>query len=173
MIARICICHLNHMILINVTGHMCSGAIAAMEVGFATIVSSYAMGGILLAFFVTSSLLTRVSSSMKRRIDAEFKEGGQRDWKQVGPPWLAVHPNMPFISYSHTWICMGSCHQAQRPVFLFVLLSGQACSKFWLSCEQSHNSSPFDTLAVHTLKHTIVFASNRTVPFVVGSLLCI
>eukprot|EP00892_Ulva_mutabilis_P009590 jgi/Ulvmu1/7002/UM033_0060.1 len=60
-----------------------TGAIAAMEVGFATIFSSYAMGGILLAFFVTSSLLTRVSSNMKRRIDAEFKEGGQRDWKQV------------------------------------------------------------------------------------------
>lgn len=60
-----------------------AGAIAAMEVGFATIFSSYAMGGILLAFFVTSSLLTRVSSSMKRRIDAEFKEGGQRDWKQA------------------------------------------------------------------------------------------
>lgn len=57
-----------------------------MEVGFATIFSSYAMGGILLAFFVTSSLLTRVSSTMKRRIDAEFKEGGQRDWKQVHVP---------------------------------------------------------------------------------------
>jgi uncharacterized membrane protein len=56
---------------------------AAVEVGFTTIMSSYAMGGLLLAFFFTSSALTRVSSSMKKRIDAEFKEGGQRDWKQV------------------------------------------------------------------------------------------
>lgn len=55
----------------------------ALFVGSSTIISNYAIGGVLVSFFISSSLLTRVSASMKRRIDAEFKEGGQRDWKQV------------------------------------------------------------------------------------------
>lgn len=61
-----------------------AGALMALFLGFSTIISSYAIGGVLIAFFISSSLLTRLSASMKRRIDAEFKEGGQRDWKQVG-----------------------------------------------------------------------------------------
>lgn len=38
---------------------------------------------LLLIFFFTSSKLTRVGEEKKREIDAEFKEGGQRNWRQV------------------------------------------------------------------------------------------
>jgi uncharacterized membrane protein len=83
----------------------------AMEVGFSIIFSSYAMGGILLIFFVTSSLLTRLSAAMKRRIDAEFKKGGQRDWKQVAcnggvPSILALLYGM-VTGFSHVTFLSG------------------------------------------------------------------
>lgn len=73
----------------------------ALFVGFSTVFSSYAIGAILISFFISSSLLTRVSSSMKRRIDAEFKEGGQRDWKQVACNGLV--PSLIALAYGfHT-----------------------------------------------------------------------
>lgn len=34
-------------------------------------------------FFFTSSKLTKVGEEKKRRVDADFKEGGQRNWVQV------------------------------------------------------------------------------------------
>lgn len=34
----------------------------------------------LLAFFFTSSMLTKVGEEKKHRVDAGFKEGGQRNW---------------------------------------------------------------------------------------------
>lgn len=34
----------------------------------------------LLVFFFTSSKLTKVGVEKKRRVDADFKEGGQRNW---------------------------------------------------------------------------------------------
>ncbi|CAK7334860.1 unnamed protein product [Dovyalis caffra] len=45
--------------------------------------SCYRFGAILLVFFFTSSKLTKVGEDKKRRIEAEFKEGGQRNWIQV------------------------------------------------------------------------------------------
>lgn len=44
---------------------------------------SYRFGAVLLVFFFTSSKLTKVGEDKKRSIDAEFKEGGQRNWMQV------------------------------------------------------------------------------------------
>jgi uncharacterized membrane protein len=83
-----------------------AGALMALFVGFSTIISNYAVGGILIAFFVSSSLLTRVSASMKRRIDAEFKEGGQRDWKQVACNGLV--PSITALAYGvHTGFMQG------------------------------------------------------------------
>lgn len=37
-------------------------------------------GAMLLVFFFTSSKFTKFGEDRKRKIDAEFKEGGQRDW---------------------------------------------------------------------------------------------
>lgn len=34
----------------------------------------------MLAFFLSSSKLTKVGEEKKRRFDADFKEGGQRNW---------------------------------------------------------------------------------------------
>lgn len=46
----------------------------------------------LLAFFFTSSKLTKVGEDRKRKVDPEFKEGGQRNWCVAFYPllWLSV-----------------------------------------------------------------------------------
>ena len=61
----------------------CAGAFAAAFVGVGTIFSSYAFGGLLMAFFVSCSLLSRLAGGVKARLDAEYKKDGQRDWVQV------------------------------------------------------------------------------------------
>ncbi|XP_048423439.1 protein PGR-like isoform X3 [Pyrus x bretschneideri] len=38
---------------------------------------------LLLVFFFTSSKLTKVGEDKKRRVDADFREGGQRNWVQL------------------------------------------------------------------------------------------
>lgn len=43
-------------------------------------VESCRYGALLLVFFLTSSKLTKVGEDKKRRVDVEFKEGGQRNW---------------------------------------------------------------------------------------------
>ena len=60
-----------------------AGAVAAAFVGVGTIFSSYAFGGLLMAFFVSCSLLSRLAGGVKARLDAEYKKDGQRDWVQV------------------------------------------------------------------------------------------
>lgn len=45
--------------------------------------AGFRYGALLLVFFLTSSKLTKVGEDKKRRVDVEFKEGGQRNWKQV------------------------------------------------------------------------------------------
>jgi len=72
-----------------------SGAIAAALVGGLT----YGLGGlpaaiILIAFFGSSSLLSKTSTKRKRKVAADFAKGGRRDWAQVaangGVPVLAL-----------------------------------------------------------------------------------
>lgn len=46
-------------------------------------VAGYRFAGLLLVFFFTASRVTRVGEARKRALDPEFKEGGQRNWKQV------------------------------------------------------------------------------------------
>ncbi|KAI4335801.1 hypothetical protein L6164_014411 [Bauhinia variegata] len=43
----------------------------------------YRFGALLLVFFFTSSKLTKVGEEKKRKVDPEFKQGGQRNWIQV------------------------------------------------------------------------------------------
>ncbi|XP_057968703.1 protein PGR [Malania oleifera] len=60
-----------------------SGALVGFLVVALHVAAGYRYGAMLLIFFFTSSQLTKVGEEKKRRIDAEFKDGGQRNWIQV------------------------------------------------------------------------------------------
>ncbi|KAI4377740.1 hypothetical protein MLD38_015321 [Melastoma candidum] len=60
-----------------------SGAISGFLVMTFHIVAGYRFGALLLVFFFTSSKLTKVGEDKKRSVDADFKQGGQRNWIQV------------------------------------------------------------------------------------------
>ncbi|KAK8597840.1 hypothetical protein V6N13_095236 [Hibiscus sabdariffa] len=60
-----------------------SGALAGFLVMSIHFAVGYRFGAMLLAFFFSSSKLTKVGEDKKRRVDADFKEGGQRNWIQV------------------------------------------------------------------------------------------
>lgn len=60
-----------------------SGAFAGFFVMSLHLSVNYRFGAMLLAFFFTSSKLTKKGEDRKRAIDAEFKAGGQRNWIQV------------------------------------------------------------------------------------------
>lgn len=60
-----------------------SGALAGFLVMSIHIAVNYRFGAMLLVFFFTSSKLTKYGQEKKRQLDAEFREGGQRNWIQV------------------------------------------------------------------------------------------
>ncbi|NXW56878.1 TMM19 protein, partial [Eurystomus gularis] len=60
-----------------------SGALGGLVVGFILTVANYSFFTSLLVFFVTSSKLTKWKKDTKKKIDSEYKEGGQRNWVQV------------------------------------------------------------------------------------------
>uniref|UniRef100_A0A8C3QQV5 Transmembrane protein 19 n=1 Tax=Cyanoderma ruficeps TaxID=181631 RepID=A0A8C3QQV5_9PASS len=60
-----------------------SGALGGLVVGFILTVANYSFFSSLFVFFVTSSKLTKWKKDIKRQIDSEYKEGGQRNWVQV------------------------------------------------------------------------------------------
>ncbi|XWS26911.1 hypothetical protein CRYUN_Cryun26dG0070800 [Craigia yunnanensis] len=60
-----------------------SGALAGFIVMTIHFAVGYRFGAMLLAFFFSSSKLTKVGEEKKRQVDADFKEGGQRNWIQV------------------------------------------------------------------------------------------
>lgn len=60
-----------------------SGAFLGFIVMTIHIAVNYRFGAMMLVFFFTSSMLTKVGQEKKRSVDAEFKEGGQRNWIQV------------------------------------------------------------------------------------------
>ncbi|XWS71982.1 hypothetical protein CRYUN_Cryun02cG0001600 [Craigia yunnanensis] len=57
-----------------------SGALSGFIVFTIHFAVGYRFGAMLLAFFFTSSKLTKVGEEKKRQVDADFKEGGQRNW---------------------------------------------------------------------------------------------
>lgn len=98
-----------------------SGALGALLVGFVLTMANYSFFSSLLAFFITSSKLTRWGGAEKKKIDADYKEGGQRNWVQVfcngGVPtelallyMIEVGPGeMPIDfgkQYSASWMCL-------------------------------------------------------------------
>ncbi|KAF3616090.1 putative replication protein A 70 kDa DNA-binding subunit B-like isoform X1 [Capsicum annuum] len=60
-----------------------SGAVSGFIVMFIHLAVNYRFGAMLLVFFFTSSKFTKFGEDRKRKLDADFKEGGQRDWIQV------------------------------------------------------------------------------------------
>ncbi|NWU86020.1 TMM19 protein, partial [Onychorhynchus coronatus] len=60
-----------------------SGALGGLVVGFILTVANYSFFSSLFVFFVTSSKLTKWRKDIKKQIDSEYKEGGQRNWVQV------------------------------------------------------------------------------------------
>ncbi|KAH6754975.1 integral membrane protein of unknown function DUF92 [Perilla frutescens var. hirtella] len=60
-----------------------SGALAGFIVMTIHTAVNYRFGALLLVFFATSSMLTKLGEDRKKKVDADFKEGGQRNWIQV------------------------------------------------------------------------------------------
>ncbi|TWW64902.1 Transmembrane protein 19 [Takifugu flavidus] len=98
-----------------------SGALGALLVGFVLTMANYSFFSSLLAFFITSSRLTRWGAAQKKKIDPEYREGGQRNWIQVfcngGVPaelallyMIEVGPGEIPIDfgkqYSASWMCL-------------------------------------------------------------------
>lgn len=98
-----------------------TGALSALLVGFVLTMANYSFFAALLAFFISSSRLTRWGGAQKKKIDAEYKEGGQRNWVQVfcngGVPaelallyMIEVGPGEIPIDfskqYSASWMCL-------------------------------------------------------------------
>ncbi|XP_070298473.1 transmembrane protein 19 isoform X2 [Salvelinus sp. IW2-2015] len=55
----------------------------ALLVGFILTMANMSFFSALLAFFITSSKLTRWKEEVKKKLDSDYKEGGQRNWIQV------------------------------------------------------------------------------------------
>ncbi|PAN50028.1 hypothetical protein PAHAL_9G492600 [Panicum hallii] len=60
-----------------------SGGIAGFVVMAVHIACGYRYGAVLMAFFFSSSKVTKIGVDRKRRVEEDFKEGGQRNWIQV------------------------------------------------------------------------------------------
>lgn len=60
-----------------------SGGAAGFAVMAIHLACGYRYGALLLAFFFTSSKVTKIGEDRKRRVEEDFKEGGQRNWIQV------------------------------------------------------------------------------------------
>ncbi|XP_056132989.1 transmembrane protein 19 [Lampris incognitus] len=98
-----------------------TGALSALLVGFVLTMANYSFFSCLLAFFITSSKLTHWGKATKKKIDADYKEGGQRNWVQVfcngGVPtelallyMIEVGPGEIPVDfskqYSASWMCL-------------------------------------------------------------------
>jgi len=60
-----------------------TGAVAGLLVGWITSAAGAAYTIILVSFFASSSILTRLGSKKKKKVEIDFKEGGKRNWIQV------------------------------------------------------------------------------------------
>lgn len=60
-----------------------SGALGGLVVGFILSVANFSFFTSMVMFYFSSSKLTKWKGEEKKRIDSEYKEGGQRNWLQV------------------------------------------------------------------------------------------
>ena len=89
-----------------------SGALAALGVGFFT----FGFGGlswavVLITFFISSSLMSRVYSTRKTGFSEKFSKGSQRDWGQVlaNGGLAAILPLLHYFLGESGWIWMAFC----------------------------------------------------------------
>ncbi|KAF5928254.1 hypothetical protein HPG69_014859 [Diceros bicornis minor] len=57
--------------------------LSGLVVGFILTIANFSFFTSLLMFFLSSSKLTKWKGETKKRLDSEYKEGGQRNWVQV------------------------------------------------------------------------------------------
>ncbi len=91
-----------------------SGALAATGLGGLT----YGLGGLpaailLVAFFASSSGLSRIFNPQKKAVSEDFSKSGRRDWVQVlangGAAWLALLAGaMGWLSQSVAWLAFAA-----------------------------------------------------------------
>nr|XP_022310601.1 transmembrane protein 19-like [Crassostrea virginica] len=60
-----------------------SGAIAGLVVGFILTMSNLCFFSSLLTFFILGSKVTKFKAEQKKKMEHDYKEGGQRNWVQV------------------------------------------------------------------------------------------
>ncbi|XP_044611535.2 transmembrane protein 19 isoform X1 [Equus asinus] len=98
-----------------------SGALGGLVVGFILTIANFSFFTSLLMFFLSSSKLTKWKGETKKRLDSEYKEGGQRNWVQVfcngavptelallymienGPGEIAIDFSK---EYAASWMCL-------------------------------------------------------------------
>jgi uncharacterized protein (TIGR00297 family) len=99
-----------------------SGAIAALVTGVLTFSSGWHFTWPLLGFYLSSSKLTKMGEDRKKKIDADFKKGGQRDMYQVfqnsAPALIAIIFYLYFYSSVSTPKDLDS---SKRPAEVFLL----------------------------------------------------
>lgn len=99
-----------------------SGAIAGFIVMFIHLAVNYRFGAMLLVFFLTSSKFTKFGEDRKRKLDAEFKEGGQRDWIQV-----LFNGGIATLLVLAAWVVIGSqdkCLDSKESHIITSLIGG-------------------------------------------------
>lgn len=99
-----------------------SGAIAGFIVMSIHLAVDFRFGAMILAFFFTSSKLTKVGEDKKRRVDADFKEGGQRNWVQV-----LSNSGIATIFVIAIWIVSGweaKCLNSEESILVTALIGG-------------------------------------------------
>lgn len=60
-----------------------TGAVLGLFIGFILTLTSYTFLACLFTFFLSSSKATKFRAHKKRKLEEDFKEGGQRNWIQV------------------------------------------------------------------------------------------
>eukprot|EP00262_Sarcandra_glabra_P000937 TRINITY_DN1096_c0_g2_i1.p1 TRINITY_DN1096_c0_g2~~TRINITY_DN1096_c0_g2_i1.p1 ORF type:complete len:288 (+),score=30.96 TRINITY_DN1096_c0_g2_i1:78-941(+) len=99
-----------------------SGAFLGFVVMAVHIAVGYRFGALLLVFFFTSSMLTKVGEEKKGKIDVDFKEGGQRNWLQVlANSGIATCLTLG-IGYMTNW--EDKCLDSKEHAFITCLIGG-------------------------------------------------
>lgn len=138
-----------------------SGAFAAVVVGFLTFFSGIHFAVILLSFFFASSRITKVQQQKKRRLEADFKEGGQRDlWQVFSNSIPAVVVALLYYRIHGTTLSLESAQEIYlipiSPCFLFSF-----CLGFYACCSGDTWSSELGILAN---SNPILITNFRKVP---------
>jgi len=103
------------------------GAVAAFVVGFSALLASYRFGFTLLVFYWTSSKLTKFKSDLKRMVEGGYREGGQRNWRQV------LNSSLPGVIIALVYLARFQVdgpllHDGERSLLLAAYLGFFACT---------------------------------------------